>query len=243
MFVGMGGSTGQLEAIVNLCDEHKLRLIIDAAHMAGTRLHGAMDWIRYGDATCFSFQSVKNLPTADGGMVCFNDGDLDRKARQLSWLGIDKDTYSRVTGGGAYKWKYEVADVGWKYHGNAIMAAIGLVGLQYLDQDNAYRRQIAKWYDELLRQVDFLTIPLGCESSRHLYQVMVDNRDQVILALNAQGIYCGMHYRTNTDYPMYHGDCPQARFASDHLLSLPMHLGITHGNVQRIADAIREISQ
>jgi dTDP-4-amino-4,6-dideoxygalactose transaminase len=28
------------------------------------------------------------------------------------------------------------------------MAAIGIVQLKYLDQDNAYRRQIAKWYDD-----------------------------------------------------------------------------------------------
>lgn len=28
------------------------------------------------------------------------------------------------------------------------MAAIALVQLKYLDEDNNYRRQIAKWYDE-----------------------------------------------------------------------------------------------
>lgn len=99
MFVGVGGNTGQYDKIVDLCRESGLRLILDAAHMAGTRVGG---W-QVGpepDAVVFSFQAVKNLPTADAGMICFKDGEDDDRVRKLSWLGISKDTYTRTAAQG-----------------------------------------------------------------------------------------------------------------------------------------------
>lgn len=77
----------------------------------------------------YSFQAVKNLPTADSGMICFKDGKLDEIVRKKTWLGIDKDTYARTQNMGNYKWKYDVEYVGEKGHGNSVMAAIGLVQL------------------------------------------------------------------------------------------------------------------
>ncbi|MBJ6923174.1 DegT/DnrJ/EryC1/StrS family aminotransferase, partial [Vibrio cholerae] len=85
----------------------------------------------------------------------------------------------RTAAQGAYKWKYDVEDLGFKYHGNSIMAGIALVSLKYLDQDNAYRRQLAKWYrDELenCKSVSIVPIAPNCESSTHLLQIRVNNR-------------------------------------------------------------------
>ena len=147
MFVGMGGNTGNYKEIVEICKENGLALILDAAHMAGTRLNGEIPG-KEAEAVIYSFQAVKNLPTADSGMLCFRDGDLDAIARKKGWLGINKDTYTRTSDAGNYKWRYEVDYVGDKAHGNSVMAAIGLAQLKFLDRDNAYRRQIATWYRE-----------------------------------------------------------------------------------------------
>ena len=123
MFVGIGGNIGQYKKIKSICDKHGLKLILDAAHMAGTKInntHAGID----ADVTIFSFQSVKNLPTADGGMICFQSKDYDVLARKLSWLGIDKDTFNRTNSKGSYKWDYDVIDLGFKAHGNSIMASM-----------------------------------------------------------------------------------------------------------------------
>jgi dTDP-4-amino-4,6-dideoxygalactose transaminase len=241
VFVGMGGNTGQLAEVARLCRERNLRLILDAAHMAGTRWQGHHVGAE-ADVTVFSFQAVKNLPTADSGMICFRTKQLDDEVRKWTWLGISKDTYSRTLEQAAYKWYYDVEHEGFKYHGNSIMAAMGLVALKYLDHDNAYRRQIATWYDTFLRgQVETVPMPLGCESSRHLYQVLVDNRDQVMLALNEQQIYPGVHYRDNTIYRMYEyakDTCPRAFAASERLISLPLHLRLSHADVERVSQAL-----
>ncbi len=246
MYVGFGGNSGQYRRIADLCEEHGLALILDAAHMAGTRLLGVHAGAGAA-ATVFSFQAVKNLPTADSGMVCFADEADDRHARKLSWMGINKDTYSRTTSDASYKWMYDVEELGYKYHGNSIMAAIGLVQLKYLDRDNAYRRQLAHWYDEFLSgnpRIKSVPISPGCESSRHLYPVLVDDRDEVILALNNVGVAPGVHYRDNTLYAMYRdGDktCPIARQKSERLLSLPMHLGIGRNEVEYVAERLADI--
>ena len=243
MFVGLGGGTGQLERIVDICRKHSLALILDAAHMAGTRLRG-QDPGHLADATCYSFQAVKNLPTADSGAVCFIDPEMDAVARKLSWLGIDKDTYSRSEGG-AYAWQYSVDHVGYKYHGNSIMAAMAKVALRYLDDDNMHRRAIKSVYASELTSKGFTVVPTpgDCESSTHLIQVLVENRSQVIQALQLESVFPGVHYRTNTDYPMYaygRGSCPNAEHLSDRILSLPNHLQVTQDEAVRISKIVTQ---
>jgi dTDP-4-amino-4,6-dideoxygalactose transaminase len=246
LYVGMGGNTGCLEEVAQLCLDNGFKLILDASHMTGTRLHGRHVGAE-ADVSVFSFQAVKNLPTGDSGMICFADVELDQEVRTWTWLGINKDTYTRTVSTGAYKWHYDVEHVGFKYHGNSIMASMGLVSLRYVDQDNAYRRQLAAWYDAALAGVDGLEqIPIAanCEPSRHLYQVLVDHRDEVMLALNNQQIFPGVHYRDNTVYRMYshaRNSCPRSWTASERLISLPMHLRLTYADIQRICQALREI--
>lgn len=254
MYVGVGGHHGQLRKVRDLCKKHGLKLILDAAHMAGTKLCRGptvnRDYHHVGpeaDVTVFSFQAVKNLPTADAGMICFRDAEFDAKARKLSWLGIDKDTFFRSQQGGTYKWKYDVPEVGFKYHGNAIMAALGLVGLKYLDEDNARRRQLFEVYRGALDSIPGLRLIAQdtCNLySRHLAQVEIeDKRDYVINELNADGIYPGVHYIDNTHYRMYRqalNTCPVAHKLSDQLLTLPLHLGMSDGDAIRVSNSIRE---
>ena len=242
IFVGMGGSTGQLQAVADLCREHGLALILDAAHMAGTRLDGRAPG-HLADVSCYSFQAVKNLPTADSGMVCFPSEDLDRRARQFSWVGVDKDTYARWNTG-AYSWRYDVEMVGYKYHGNSIMAALALVGLKYLDLDNARRREIADIYRARLAEIPELRVvpqAPGCESSSHLFQVRTPARDALLGYLQTRGIFPGVHYRSNSEYGPFRdqlGLCPTAEEASSELLSLPLHLRMSDDDAHRVCDGV-----
>jgi dTDP-4-amino-4,6-dideoxygalactose transaminase len=246
IFVGLGGNTGRLDDVVKLCRDRGLSLILDAAHMSGTRLRGRHVGLE-GEVSVFSFHAVKNLPTADGGMICFRRAEDDTAVRHWTWLGIDKDTFSRTHSQGAYKWHYQVEHVGFKYHGNSVMAGLGLVGLKYLEQDNARRRELAGWYDEGLADIAALErVPMApeCESARHLYQVLVDRRDEVMVALNARDIFPGVHYRDNSVYSMYADQPPgpNARRASERVISLPMHMQMDEADVARVCDVLKTIT-
>ncbi|WP_462415175.1 DegT/DnrJ/EryC1/StrS family aminotransferase [Cloacibacillus evryensis] len=245
LFVGVGGNVGHLDQIVNICKEHNLKLILDAAHMSGTRLNGECP-AKYADVAVFSFQAVKNLPTADSGMICFREKELDEVVRKKTWLGINKDTYLRSSDNGTYKWKYDVEYVGYKYHGNSIMAAIALAQIKHLDKDNAYRRQIAKWYTDGFAphsdKIKLVHVPGNCESSRHLFQILVENRDDLMTYLNKHDIYPGVHYVDNTEYRMYSyakGECINAAYASEHLISLPLHMRLSYLDVHTVIENVR----
>lgn len=246
MFVGLGGNTGRYAEVLEICRSRGIKLILDAAHMAGTRVNGFQVG-HDADAAVFSFQSVKNMPTADSGMLCFADPEDDAVARRLSWLGISKDTYARTGQGGTYAWRYDIDELGYKYNGNSIMAALALVSLKYLDEDNAERRRICERYDELLAGDERIArVPMApdCVSSRHLYQVLVDDRDRVLSEFNARGIFPGVHYRDNSDYAVYRpyaGDTPRAAAASESLISLPLHLHLSDDDIEFVGRTLVDI--
>lgn len=250
LFVGIGGNTGQLNKIIELCKKHKLKVILDAAHMSGTfiNIDGNTKHVGHNvDVSIFSFQSVKNLPTADSGMICFNNSDYDGLARKLSWLGIDKDTYQRTHDKGTYKWEYELVDVGYKYHGNSIMASMALVGLKYLEDDNTIRRNICEKYENMLSShVKTIKTHDDCvKSSRHLFQISVNNRNKFIDLLNFRGIYPGVHYRDNTNYKMYEyakNTCPNSYNISQNLISLPLHVNLTDDDVEYVIKNVIEVN-
>ena len=261
MFVGIGGNIGQYNKIREICDLQNIPLILDAAHLAGTEV-----WRTYpqfsaatisqvgwdADVSVFSFQAVKNLPTADSGMICFKDEEDDKLARQLSWLGIDKSTYDRYNKG-TYNWKYDVPNVGYKYHGNALMGAIGLVQLKYLNEDNQYRNLLSETYDHYFKLLNLESIQeiknnliKDSVHSRHLYPIRIKKglRDFVMEELSKRDIYCGVHYLDNTQYPMYnyaHGTCKNAHEISSELISLPLHLHMSKDDVKRIVIEIADI--
>lgn len=244
MFVGYGGRVGQLDKIIEICKKHQLKLILDAAHMAGTHVNGVCPGTWDGvDVTVYSYQAVKNLPTGDSGMICFTTEEQDKLARQIAWLGINKDTYAR-SNKGTYSWKYDVDYLGYKYHGNAIMAAIALVQLKYLDRDNARRREIVEMYNKAFENNDKIQIvgaPYHEECSYHIYELIVPDREALLGELAKHDIYGGVHYRDNSEYSMYtyaKGTCPHAHYLSEHIITLPLHMWLTDEEVAQIIEIV-----
>lgn len=244
-FVGYGGRVGQLDKIIALCKKYGLKLILDAAHMAGTRVNGVFPGTWYGvDVTVYSYQAVKNLPTGDSGMICFADEKFDAECRMVSWMGINKDTYSRTSNKGTYKWNYGVDYLGFKYNGNAIMAAIALAQLPYLDEENAYRRKLCAIYDEMFTEnekIHIIGAPYRDECAFHIYELAVPDREGLLAELAKHDIYGGVHYRDNTEFPMYNyaqGTCPKAHEITQHLITMPLHLYLDEEDVREIANIV-----
>ena len=244
-FVGYGGRVGQLEKIIELCKKYNLRLILAAAHMAGTRAKGTFPGTWDGvDVTVYSFQAVKNLPTGDSGMICFADEELDKECRMVSWMGINKDTYARTSSEGTYKWNYGVDYVGFKYNGNAIMAGIALAQLPYLDEENARRREICAMYDKAFAgnpNIRIIRAPYPEECAYHIYEIVVPDREALLGELAKHDIYGGVHYRDNTEFSMYtyaQGTCPVAHEVTQHIITMPLHMYLTDEDVQKIADIV-----
>ena len=244
IYVGIGGNAQNYKEIHAICKRHNLTFVLDAAHMAGTF------WVDSGlqvghdaDCTIFSYQAVKNCPSSDSGMICFQSEDDDKRVRRLSWLGIDKSTYDRYSES-SYKWRYDVPDLGFKYHGNSIAAAMCIVSLRHLNEDNNYRRMLADIYDSYLinqNDIEVISHSHQVNSSRHLYQIALQDRDGLMEQLSKDGIYCGVHYVANHHYPIYQkykADVEKATSYSSRIISLPMHLGVSINDAMFIAEKI-----
>jgi dTDP-4-amino-4,6-dideoxygalactose transaminase len=225
--------------------EGGLPLIEDCAHAGGAYYqNGDRVGSRTDTFSCFSYQAVKNLPTFDSGMLCCPTLPLLERGKKLAWLGIDKDTYARASTNEVYKWQYDVPELGWKYNGNDIAAAIANVQLKYLDRDNDLRRKIYQSYRKNFEgQVQITLVPHSGHSVHHLVVIRVKNRNEVISALKASGISPGVHYLPNYEFPVFQkfytrGSCPNAERISNEIISLPNHLQLTQTDIDRVCEVV-----
>jgi dTDP-4-amino-4,6-dideoxygalactose transaminase len=222
-----------------------IRIIEDCAHASGSFYRNGK---RVGSLkntfSCFSFQAVKNLPSSDSGFLVVPNATMLDRVKKLSWLGIDKSTYARTSskkGEELYKWRYSIDELGWKYNGNDIVAAVCLAQLRYLDVDNAYRKEIRRWYAENLG--NHILIDHDQFSSTHLVVALVANRDRLMAELKLRGYAPGVHYIPNYEFNVFSsfyekGSCPNTEKIANKILTLPNHLRLTYEDVRTICDII-----
>lgn len=220
-------------------------LIEDCAHAAGSLYrNGSNVGSLPGTIACFSFGSVKNLPTSNSGMLCTDSESIIERSKRLSYFGLNRDPHKRFADPISCVWNYEVSELGWKYHGNDLAAAIALVQLKYLQRDNEYRRQIYEWYKENLSvcpHVQLINHEFG--SSHHLVVIRVKNRKEVMAALQTRKIISGIHQPVDAVPSVFSrfyrpGDCPNFERLVGELLCLPSHLRLKKEDVDLVCELI-----
>ena len=249
LFVGLSGNPGQYKKIREICTKHNLKLVVDAAHMAGTKINGKFPCLD-ADSVCFSFHTFKTLATADSGMLCFNNVEDEKLARIKAWSGINTAAYSDVAikDHKTSNWHYDVPYVSNCYNGNSIMAAVALAQLHSLDKNCDFRREMCQEYDEAFKdcpadKLKIVKYEPGVLPSRCHYQLIVEDRDGLVKYLNERGINSGVHYVSNINYRMYayaQGTCPKSDYMSEHAITLPLHLQITKAEIEQVIDSVKE---
>jgi hypothetical protein len=129
-----------------------------------------------------------------------------------------------------------------------MQAAILRVKLKYLKDENARRREIADWYNELLSGLP-LTLPTIADGAAHVfhqYVVRSDRRDALREQLKALGIGALIHYPVPVHLqPAYRDRVPRAgvlavtEAAAREVLSLPMFPELSRAEVERVCAAVR----
>lgn len=248
--VDVAGHPADLDDLLQIAKEHGQIVIEDAAHACGAfykdRPVGSI-----APLTCFSFHAVKNLTCGEGGAITHCNDWKDKWFREMRWLGISKDTWSRTDDDASYLWKYWVQHIGFKCHMNDIPAAIGLVQLKRLNQLNAKRRQIITNYQENLSNLSWLETPVErpyVKSSWHLYQVkLLDEtlRDKFVSYLLENGISPGVHYIPSHLHPCYRkykAICPVADEVWKRVVSLPIFPDLTESEQEYIISTIKHFN-
>lgn len=260
--VHYGGHACQMDEIGDIAEQHGLFVIEDAAHACGSEYKGRrIGGLERSDAACFSFHAVKNLATADGGMITTNRVEMVRALRQLRWVGIDKSTWDRTEEGlmeletgtrryASYGWYYEVHELGYKYHMNDITAAIGLVQLRKLEAANARRREIVEQYQRAFEGVDWIERPVEKEYTRsawHNYVIKTPYRDALNLYLREKSIATGVHYMPIHLQPYYREQfkvsLPIAERVWTQLLTLPLYPALTDEEVEYVIESTLSLKE
>ena len=246
--VHYGGHPCDMDLINEIAKKHNLVVIEDAAHGCGGEYKG-QKLGSLGDIACFSFHAVKNLATADGGMITTDEPEIYSRLLKLRWLGISKDTWTREDKDKKYSWYYNVEEVGYKYHMNDIAAAIGLVQLERLDRMNGRRRGITEKYNKEFAGLDWVETPVVksyAKSACHNYVIKVEERDRLNIYLQEQGISTGVHYIPNNHYQMYkncRGQTPVCEEVWTKLLTLPLFPDLTDSEVDMIVEKVRRFKE
>jgi dTDP-4-amino-4,6-dideoxygalactose transaminase len=78
------------------------------------------------------------------------------------------------------------------------------------------------------------------ESSRHLVQFYCERRDELINFLAEKGIGTGVHYRSNSRYPMYATQCtPEANRLDGEIITLPIHMRLTDDDIAYVVSWVK----
>lgn len=234
--VHLYGHPADMDPIMAIASEHGLIVIEDASQAHGARYKGRMVG-SIGDAATFSFYPGKNLGAyGDAGGIIFRDGEIAERARLFANHGSRK------------KYIHEIEGRNSRLDG--IQAAVLSIKLPHLDSWNAARRKNAALYNQLLANIEGITIPVTADWGDHvfhLYVIRVPEREELANFLSERGISTGIHYPISLPmaeaYSHYHhsiDDFPVANGQMSQLLSLPMYAELTEEMIYYVASAIRE---
>lgn len=182
MIVHLYGCCAYTERIGEICKKYNLKLLEDNAQAHGCLYNGHRTG-SLGDAAAHSFYPGKNLGAlGDAGAVTTNDKDLADTIRALANYGSIKK----------YVFKY----VGRNSRLDEIQAAVLDVKLRHLDEDNAVRKQNARYYIEHIKHPDII-LPKVENWDRHVFHIFpvrTSRRDELQKYLAENGIQTNIHY-------------------------------------------------
>lgn len=242
MPVHLYGQTAEMDPIREAAKDHDVPVIEDACQAHGAQYHGRKAG-NLGDTACFSFYPTKNMTTGEGGMIVTDDDDVAERARLL-----------RDHGQAA---KYQHTMIGYNLRMTEIAAAIGLVQLKKLDGWVQRRRENARRLTKGLDGIEGLVPPAEGNWMVHsYYQYVVRaepdfplSRDEIVQTLTEEAIGCRPSYPA----PLYRqkalkdlkvrGRCPVAEQVVGRLFEIPVHPGLSAGDLDRIADALERLGR
>lgn len=191
MPVHMCGSMADMDELVSICKEHDLILVEDACQSIGATYKGKMLGT-IGDAGTFSFDFVKTITCAEGGVVMTNKEDVYVSSDGYSDHGHDHKGVDR----GADLHPF----IGYNFRISELHAAVGLAQIKKLDNFLAIQRKNNKALRAMLStipEVSFRRVPDEAGDSCTFLSWFLPTEEMakmVVDEMKAQGIMPGNFY-------------------------------------------------
>ena len=232
----------QIEEIQQICKQHNLYLIEDAAHAHGSTLNGKKAG-GFGIAAAFSFYPTKVMTAGEGGMIMTDDENIYKRGLILRDQG-KAGFYGNVHTEMGYNWRM-----------SEVHAAIGLSQFAHLEEFIADRRRVAGIYDEELEKIDGVTpirIPLEVKSNYYKYVAFLDRgpdraslkqklKEKFGVSLSGEVYELPCHLQPVFKKGYKEGDFPLAEDICKRHICLPIYATMSDDEARYVIDSLKKV--
>ena len=245
--VHYAGVACEMDAIMDIAGRHGLKVVEDAAQGVMSSYKGqALGGI--GDLGAFSFHETKNVISGEGGALLVNDPDMVMRAEIIREKGTDRGRFFR----GEVD-KYTWQEVGSSFLPGELIAAFLWAQLEEAQAITDRRMESWEYYHAALASFEDKgmlrrpIIPEGCQHNAHMYYVLLTlgiDRQYVLNELKRNEINAVFHYvplhssPAGQRYGRVHGELDMTNRQSERLIRLPLWVGLTQGQQDRVLDVL-----
>lgn len=236
----------------------RILVLSDAAHALGAVYHNVPVG-KCADVTVFSLHAVKNVTSAEGGVIAlnmpvpFNNSTIYSTLRLWSLNGQTKDAFTKSAAGG---WEYDIVYPGFKMNMPDVLAAMGLAQFRKYKTDLLKeRKRVFDYYNNAFAAYQWALCPPfekdGCSSSYHLYPLRIktineQQRGRIIELVAEKDVAVNVHFKPlpmlsifkNAGYSI--ADYPSAYAMYCNEISLPVYPQLSNNDCKIVVDAIVE---
>ena len=249
MVVHIYGLPVDMDPVVQIAREHRLKIIEDSAEQIGQVYHSPSGETRmigsFGDVSTFSFYPNKHVTTGEGGMVLTSDETVADRCRSLR-----NCCYGR-------KRRFVHEELGWNFRMSNLQAAVGVAQMEVLDQTLEKKRLIGAWYNELLGEAEGIELPAPrtayAENIYWVYGVVLKDRvpfdaEEAIFRLANAGIGTRPFFWPMHEQPVLQRmglfrnvSCPVAERLGRRGFYLPSGVALTRDQAESSAATVRTL--
>lgn len=235
------GQPCEMDAIMNIAEEHNLAVIEDACEAVGAEYNGKKAGT-FGDASVFAFYPNKQMTTGEGGMIVTDNDNIARLCRSMRNQGRSDDE----------EWLNHVR-LGYNYRLDEMSCAVGLGQLGRIEELLKKREKVAKEYTRFLSNIDGITtqyLDQKVRMSWFVYVVRVDediNRNNVMKYLKEHGISCRPYFTPIHLQPFYRkifgykeGIFPMCEKVCNSTISLPFYGNMDTGTIGHVCSVLED---
>jgi len=245
--VHYAGVGAEMDALVDLAQEHRVPLVEDNAHGLFGRYRGR-PLGSFGELSTLSFHETKNLHCGEGGALTINEPSLVKTAEVMREKGTNRSSFFR----GEIN-KYTWVELGSSYLPSDLLAAFLCAQLEAYPQLQARRQFLWGRYFETLapwarvRGTGLPFVPDYCTHPAHIFYLLLrdeDERRRLIGHLDSRQIHAVSHYVPLHSSPQgarlggLDYACPVTDLVSQRLIRLPLYSALTDEEQDRVIDAV-----
>lgn len=232
--VHLNGMACDVAAVKSVADEHGLRVVEDAAQAFASGADGQPAGT-LGDLGAFSMGITKLITTGEGGFVATRSPGMYDKLLRLRNHGTRAIADNRFD------------ELGFNFRMTDLQAAMGMAQLQRLQEKISAHAALYTFYQDAVADLHYLRlIPVHMERGEIPLWIcaLCSQREQVIALLAERDIEARPFHPCLADSRHLDatGGFPNARLFADHGMTLPSGPGQPEANLQRVADALHEVS-